>query len=131
MLNPTVFFNIKADGKPLGCTSLELFADKVPKTAENLCTLSTGEKGFGYNGSSLHRIIPGFMFQGGDFTSHNGTGSRSINGEKFENENFILKHKGPAILFMANAGPNTNGSQFFICTAKTSKKIIISDCGQL
>uniref|UniRef100_A0A8C8Z4P8 PPIase cyclophilin-type domain-containing protein n=1 Tax=Prolemur simus TaxID=1328070 RepID=A0A8C8Z4P8_PROSS len=93
MVNPTVFFDIAVDGEPLGRVSFELFADKVPKTAEN--------------------------FRGGDFTCHNGTGGKSIYGEKFDDENFILKHTGPGILSMANAGPNTNSSQFFICTAKT------------
>nr|XP_048299517.1 peptidyl-prolyl cis-trans isomerase A-like [Myodes glareolus] len=118
MVNPTVF-DIAADGKPLGCVSFELFAGKILKTAENFRALSTGEKGFGYKGSSFHRILPGFMCQGGDLIRHNGTGGRSIYGEKFVDENFILKHTGPSILSNANAGPNTNGSQFFICTTKT------------
>ncbi|XP_011815196.1 PREDICTED: peptidyl-prolyl cis-trans isomerase-like 2 [Colobus angolensis palliatus] len=91
MVNPTMFFDIAIDSEPLGRVSFELFADKVPKTAENFRALSTGEKGFGYKGSRFHRIIPGFMCQGGDFTRHNGTGGRSIYGEKFEDENFILK----------------------------------------
>nr|XP_054294850.1 peptidyl-prolyl cis-trans isomerase A-like [Pongo pygmaeus] len=119
MVNPTVFFNIAFDGKPSGCISFKLFADKFPKTEENFHALSTGEKGFSYKGSCFHTNIPGFMCQSSDFTRHNGTGGKSIYGEKFEDENFILKHTGPGILSMANAGPNTHGSQFFICTAKT------------
>ncbi|KAL4838675.1 hypothetical protein H8958_006625 [Nasalis larvatus] len=119
MVNPTMFFDIAINGKPLGCISFELFADKFPKTAESFHALSTGEKGFGYKGSCFHRIIPGFMCQDGDFTHHNGTGGKSIYGEKFGDENFILKHTGPGILSMVNAEPNTNGSQYFICPAKT------------
>ncbi|ADV24416.1 peptidyl-prolyl cis-trans isomerase H [Cryptococcus gattii Ru294] len=119
---PIVFFDISIGDTPAGRIKMELFDDITPKTAENFRQLCTGEHRInsvpqGYKKATFHRVIPQFMVQGGDFVRGDGTGSFSIYGAQFEDENFKVKHTGPGLLSMANSGPNTNGCQFFITTA--------------
>ncbi|MET8546192.1 peptidylprolyl isomerase [Kitasatospora sp. NPDC004799] len=118
-MSSNVFFDITVNDEPAGRIVFKLYDDVVPQTARNFRELATGQHGFGYEGSGFHRVIPAFMLQGGDFTNHNGTGGKSIYGEKFADENFKIKHTRPGLLSMANAGRNTNGSQFFITTIVT------------
>ncbi|KAI8464351.1 MAG: cyclophilin-like domain-containing protein [Monoraphidium minutum] len=121
--NPVVFFDVTIGGQAVGRVKMELWADVAPKTAENFRQLCTGEfrkNGLpvGYKGCSFHRVIRDFMIQGGDFVKGDGTGSLSIYGTRYADENFTGKHTGPGLLSSANSGPNTNGCQFFVTTQK-------------
>ncbi|CAF1222850.1 unnamed protein product [Didymodactylos carnosus] len=113
-MNPVVYFEIEIDDDPRGRLVMELFQHALPRTAQNFLALTTNQLGYGYRLSYFHRIIPGFMAQAGDFERSDGTGGYSIYGDKFEDEGFMFRHDRPGLLSMANSGPHTNGSQFFV-----------------